>query len=100
MCVCVCVCVLQTFDECVSAGGSDCAPEKLWLQIPFFCGHYSECWYVFQTHTAVMYLLYTISIRHVLPYGLMSSCGCMSLPCRWVWVLTCTVISLPAHASV
>lgn len=36
--------VLQTFDECVSAGGSDCAPEKLWLQIPFFCGHYSECW--------------------------------------------------------
>ncbi|KAF7223438.1 heparan sulfate 2-O-sulfotransferase 1-like, partial [Nothobranchius furzeri] len=34
----------QTFDECVSAGGSDCAPEKLWLQIPFFCGHYSECW--------------------------------------------------------
>lgn len=36
--------VLQTFDECVAAGGSDCAPEKLWLQIPFFCGHYSECW--------------------------------------------------------
>lgn len=36
----------KTFDECVSAGGSDCAPEKLWLQIPFFCGHYSECWYV------------------------------------------------------
>ncbi|XP_030259663.1 heparan sulfate 2-O-sulfotransferase 1 [Sparus aurata] len=36
----------KTFDECVSAGGSDCAPEKLWLQIPFFCGHYSECWNV------------------------------------------------------
>uniref|UniRef100_A0A671MSE6 Heparan sulfate 2-O-sulfotransferase 1 n=1 Tax=Sinocyclocheilus anshuiensis TaxID=1608454 RepID=A0A671MSE6_9TELE len=34
----------KTFDECVAAGGSDCAPEKLWLQIPFFCGHYSECW--------------------------------------------------------
>ncbi|KAJ8357408.1 hypothetical protein SKAU_G00202020 [Synaphobranchus kaupii] len=34
----------KTFDECVSAGGSDCAAEKLWLQIPFFCGHYSECW--------------------------------------------------------
>lgn len=38
--------VFQTFDECVSSGGSDCAPEKLWLQIPFFCGHYSECWWV------------------------------------------------------
>lgn len=40
--------VFQTFDECVSAGGSDCAPEKLWLQIPFFCGHYSECWWEFK----------------------------------------------------
>lgn len=34
----------QTFDQCVSSGGPDCAPEKLWLQIPFFCGHHSECW--------------------------------------------------------
>ncbi|KAG7260481.1 hypothetical protein CRUP_026391 [Coryphaenoides rupestris] len=32
--------------KCVSAGDPDCAPEKLWLQIPFFCGHHSECWNV------------------------------------------------------
>nr|XP_026259106.1 heparan sulfate 2-O-sulfotransferase 1 [Urocitellus parryii] len=37
---------VDTFDECVAEGGSDCAPEKLWLQIPFFCGHSSECWNV------------------------------------------------------
>ncbi|RXM29212.1 Heparan sulfate 2-O-sulfotransferase 1 [Acipenser ruthenus] len=36
----------STFDECVSSAGSDCAAEKLWLQIPFFCGHNSECWNV------------------------------------------------------
>ncbi|XP_029938715.1 heparan sulfate 2-O-sulfotransferase 1 isoform X1 [Salarias fasciatus] len=36
----------QTFDECVSSGGPDCKPEKLWMQIPFFCGHVSECWNV------------------------------------------------------
>ncbi len=41
--------VRQTFDECVSSGGSDCAPEKLWLQIPFFCGHHSECCFCFSS---------------------------------------------------
>uniref|UniRef100_A0A8C4RCQ1 Heparan sulfate 2-O-sulfotransferase 1 n=1 Tax=Eptatretus burgeri TaxID=7764 RepID=A0A8C4RCQ1_EPTBU len=34
----------KTFDECVLEGGPDCAPERLWLQIPFFCGHSAECW--------------------------------------------------------
>uniref|UniRef100_UPI00358FD20F heparan sulfate 2-O-sulfotransferase 1 isoform X2 n=1 Tax=Myxine glutinosa TaxID=7769 RepID=UPI00358FD20F len=36
----------KTFDECVLEGGPDCAPERLWLQIPFFCGHSAECWNV------------------------------------------------------
>eukprot|EP00118_Oscarella_pearsei_P017040 m.167613 g.167613 ORF g.167613 m.167613 type:complete len:202 (+) comp38936_c2_seq15:232-837(+) len=36
-----------TFDQCVKAKKSDCAPEKLWLQIPFFCGQEPECWCVF-----------------------------------------------------
>lgn len=39
---------VTTFDECVQIGRrtSDCAPEKLWLQIPFFCGQTAECWNV------------------------------------------------------
>ena len=35
---------LQTFDECVAKDGVDCDVENLWMQIPFFCGHASECW--------------------------------------------------------
>lgn len=35
-----------TFDECVKKGGGDCAVEKLWLQIPFFCGQSAACWEV------------------------------------------------------
>ncbi|KAL5011423.1 hypothetical protein ScPMuIL_009974 [Solemya velum] len=34
----------ETFDDCVAKDGSDCDPENLWLQIPFFCGHSAECW--------------------------------------------------------
>lgn len=32
------------FDDCVARQERDCNPENMWLQIPFFCGHVSECW--------------------------------------------------------
>jgi hypothetical protein len=38
---------VQSFDECVKLRQADCDPENMWLQIPFFCGHAAECWYVY-----------------------------------------------------
>lgn len=34
----------ETFDECVANQGEDCSEEDLWMQIPFFCGQFAECW--------------------------------------------------------
>ncbi|XP_070504684.1 heparin sulfate O-sulfotransferase [Chironomus tepperi] len=33
----------MSFDECVKLKKPDCDPKNMWLQIPFFCGHHSEC---------------------------------------------------------
>ncbi|XP_022106316.1 heparan sulfate 2-O-sulfotransferase 1-like [Acanthaster planci] len=34
----------ETFDQCVARRGYDCSEQKLWIQVPFFCGHAQECW--------------------------------------------------------
>lgn len=33
----------STFDECVKKKKPDCDEKNIWLQVPFFCGQYAEC---------------------------------------------------------
>jgi heparan sulfate 2-O-sulfotransferase HS2ST1 len=33
-----------TFDECIAKKKNDCSTRKLWVQVPFFCGHEAACW--------------------------------------------------------
>ncbi|XP_065325293.1 heparan sulfate 2-O-sulfotransferase 1-like isoform X2 [Gordionus sp. m RMFG-2023] len=33
----------KTLDECVAENGSECDAKMMWIQIPYFCGHFSFC---------------------------------------------------------
>ncbi|XP_028394654.1 heparan sulfate 2-O-sulfotransferase 1-like [Dendronephthya gigantea] len=34
----------ESFDECIIRRHRDCQMERLWIQIPFFCGQHPDCW--------------------------------------------------------
>lgn len=67
----------RTFDECVAMDDPDCGPAKMWMQIPFFCGHAAEClrpgsaWALEEAKRNLLHHYLVVGITEKLPEFLM-----------------------------